>query len=106
MEPLPAIWARMKEAATISMLIAIAGRVQPRSAKRPATGAMTAPAAPASAKKAMPRWVRPKAGPARSKGTPVQNRLKAPNKAAWQTARRRSRGLLAKSTQRECSKPR
>ena len=90
----------------MSMAIPMPARVQPRSANRPATGAIKAPAAPARAKKAMPRWVRPKMGLARSRGTPVQNRLKAANKAAWQVARRRSSGLLMKRVQRERSRAR
>src|SRR3546814_1093670 len=68
-----------KASATSVIARPVVKRPQPRSAQRPAIGAATAPAAPASANSAMPRWVRPKSGPASSSGTEVQNRLKAQN---------------------------
>jgi hypothetical protein len=49
---------------------------------RPASGAASAPPAPASANSAMPFWLNPNNGPLSTSGTPVQNMLNVMNSIA------------------------
>ena len=72
----------------------VAGRLQPRSAVRPATGAATAPATPTRANRAMPFCDRWKV-PAKNSGAAAQNRLNAANRQAWYSARRCRTGASA-----------
>src|SRR4051794_37597830 len=96
-EPCPPIHDSTNARAPKPSATAVAGLVQPLSASHPATGAATAPDAPASVNSAMPRCVRPNGGPASSRGTAVQNSENAPNRAAWYAARRWSSGVVRRS---------
>jgi hypothetical protein len=71
-----------KDSSATAMATPVAGRVRPRSASRPATGASKAPAAPASANSAMPRWPMPNSCTSAS-GTAVQKAWKAENIIPW-----------------------
>src|SRR4051812_22530004 len=59
------------EAATDNMATQVAGRLQPRSATRPAIGAAITPITPANANSAMPLCDILKVGPARNNGDVV-----------------------------------
>src|SRR5450830_540849 len=72
-----------KAAATDSIARPVAGRLQPRSATRPAIGAAITPITPANANKAIPFCERWKVGLASHSGEVVQNRLKAAKLMAW-----------------------
>jgi hypothetical protein len=70
------------DSSATAMAQPVAGRVSPRSASRPDKGASKAPAAPASANSAMPRW--PMANSCTSaSGMAVQNTWKAENIIPW-----------------------
>ena len=71
-----------------------AGRASPRSARRPANGAATAPAAPTRAKIPTADWVRP-CSPISSYAMAVQNVVNVPKRRAWLMARRRRIGSSA-----------
>ena len=86
---------------TVTWPPARSAAAKPRSPARPESGAATAPAAPTSAKIAMPRGGRSKGEAARRSATVVQNRLNAAIGKLEVKARRRSTGSARNSVASE-----